>query len=253
MFARRPVRSRAPRILAVAVACGLAPIGCERTPTGSSGPSGAIADPTLLPVASGQAPSPAAYDALLVANQPAGFSYNDPVTNVKIWKVTSSVVPAANTSAGHDYADGGNRASLGWGSSSNTHTILIRGDGMDYHLVDFIRGVGFSNYRRLPDAAQPDRDLCFSFSNRPSQPRIAYVVHSGVLHRLNTETMQLENTGSFPRSVRSEERRVGKECRTRWAAGLEKKKMKGREKAGTQYTRRSVGGLRQEDVGARAG
>src|SRR2546426_9765432 len=128
MFARRPVRSRAPRILAVAVACGLAPIGCERTPTGSSGPSGAIADPTLLPVASGQAPSPAAYDALLVANQPAGFSYNDPVTNVKIWKVTSSVVPAANTSAGHDYADGGNRASLGWGSSSNTHTILIRGE-----------------------------------------------------------------------------------------------------------------------------
>src|SRR5438132_1581662 len=100
MFARRPVRSRAPRILAVAVACGLAPIGCERTPTGSSGPSGAIADPTLL-----------------------------------------------------------------------------------------------------PDAAQPDRDLCFSFSNRPSQPRIAYVVHSGVLHRFNTETMQLENTGSFPRSV----------------------------------------------------
>src|SRR5256885_7372889 len=87
MFARRPVRSRAPRILAVAVACGLAPIGCERTPTGSSGPSGAIADPTLLPLASGQAPSPAAYDALLVANQPAGFSYNDPVTNVKIWKV----------------------------------------------------------------------------------------------------------------------------------------------------------------------
>src|SRR5438034_4313988 len=73
MFARRPVRSRAPRILAVAVACGLAPIGCERTPTGSSGPRGAIADPTLLPVASGQAPSPAAYDALLVANQPAGL------------------------------------------------------------------------------------------------------------------------------------------------------------------------------------
>src|SRR5438034_10054254 len=77
MFARRPVRSRAPRILAVAVACGLAPIGCERTPTGSSGPSGAIADPTLLPVASGQAPSPAAYDALLVANQPAGFSRSE--------------------------------------------------------------------------------------------------------------------------------------------------------------------------------
>src|SRR5438046_9973839 len=112
MFARRPVRLRAPRILAVAVACGLAPIGCERTPTGSSGPSGAIADPTLLTVASGQAPSPAAYDALLVANQPAGLSYNDPVTNVKIWNVTSSAGPAANAHARHDDAAGGNRASV---------------------------------------------------------------------------------------------------------------------------------------------
>src|SRR2546422_5364610 len=35
------------------------------------------------------------------------------------------------------------------------YTTLFR----SYHLVDFIRGVGFSNYRRLPDAAQPDRDL----------------------------------------------------------------------------------------------
>jgi len=188
-------------MIAIAIACGLALVGCRRTPTESSGPSGALADPTLLPVASGQAPNLAAYDALLVANQRAGFSYNDPVTNVKIWKVTSSTVPAANSSAGHDYADGGNRGSLAWGQNNNTHTILIRGDGMDYHLVDFTRGVGVGNYRRLPDAAQPDRDLCFSFSNRASQPQIAYVVHSGVLHRFNTETMQLENTGNFPRSL----------------------------------------------------
>src|SRR6267143_5737382 len=123
----------------------------------------------MLAVAIGQAPHPAAYDALLVVNQPAGFSYNDPVTGVRIWKITSSTVPAANSGAGHDYADGGNGASLGWGQGSNTHTILIRGDGMDYHLVDFTRGVGLSNYRRLPDAAQPDRDLCFSFSNAAGQ------------------------------------------------------------------------------------
>src|SRR2546428_11162580 len=66
-----------------------------------------------------------AYYALHVVDQPAGFSYNDPVTSVRIWKVTSSIVPAANSSAGHDYADGGNRASLGWGHGSNTHTIQI--------------------------------------------------------------------------------------------------------------------------------
>ena len=87
MFPRQLVPSR---MLAIAIACGLAPIGCERTPTASSGGGGAIADPTLLPVASGQAPHPAAYDALLVVNQPAGFSYNDPVTGVRIWKITSS-------------------------------------------------------------------------------------------------------------------------------------------------------------------
>src|SRR2546426_12546762 len=128
MFARQPLPSR---MLVTAIGCGLALVGCQRAPCESSGPSGAIADPALLPVASGQAPNLAAYDALLVANQPAGFSYKDPVTNVKIWKVTSSTVPAANTSARHDYADGGPPASRGTGPSSNTHTILIRGDAMD--------------------------------------------------------------------------------------------------------------------------
>ena len=201
MLRRRSGHSRVSVTLRTAVACVLASSGCERSATDASGGSGGVTDPTLLPVASGQAPNAAAYDALLVANQPAGFTYSDPVTHVKIWKVTSSTVPAANTSAGHDYADGGNRASLGWGQGSNTHTILIRGDGMDYHVVDFTRGVGLSTYRRLPDAAQPDRDLCFSFSNRASQPRIAYVLHSGVLHRFNTETMQLENLGNFPRAL----------------------------------------------------
>src|SRR5256885_8580082 len=46
------------------------------------------------------APNVAAYDALNLVNQPAGFTYNDPVTHVKIWKVTSGTIPAVNTSAG---------------------------------------------------------------------------------------------------------------------------------------------------------
>src|SRR5205809_7016034 len=125
-------------ILAVAFAL----LSCERDGAGppSGPPAGARPDPTLLPVASRQAPDTAAYRALAVASQPAGFSYNDPVTGVKVWKVTSSSVPAPNTGAGHDYADGGNRATIGWGPDNNTHTILIRGDGMAYHLVDFTRG-----------------------------------------------------------------------------------------------------------------
>src|SRR5207253_2410425 len=86
--------------------------------------SGSVPDPTLLPVASGQAPNLVAYLALDVPSQPAGFSYNDPTTGVRVWKVTSSSIPSANSGAGHDYSDGPNEVSLGWGAGNNTHTIL---------------------------------------------------------------------------------------------------------------------------------
>ncbi len=159
---------------------------------------GGSADPMLLPVAARQAPNLAAYAALGVATRPAGFSYTDPVSGVKIWKATSSTTPAPNTGSGHDYADGANQVSRGWGPNNNTHTILIRGDGMPYYLVDFTRGVGFRNYRVLPPSAQPTVDLCFSFSSVPGQEQIAYVINGGQLKRFNTATMQVENTGNFP-------------------------------------------------------
>src|SRR5438552_2689024 len=165
-------------------------------------PAGSVADPTLLPVASGQGPNMAAYTALNVASQPAGFSYTDPVTGVKVWKVTSSSVPTANPHAGHDYAHGPNEVSRGWGAGNNTHTILfyagIVGVGSPYYLVDFTRGVGFTNYRQLPAGAQPVTDLCFSFSSVVGQERIAYVINGNQVKRFNTATMQVENTGFFP-------------------------------------------------------
>jgi hypothetical protein len=160
-------------------------------------PSGSVVDPTLLPVASGQLSNTAAYTTLGVASQPAGFSYQDPVTGVRVWKVTSSTTPSANSGAGHDYSDGPNEVSLGWGAGNNTHTILVGvPQGVAYYLVDFTRGVGFSNYRRLP--VQPGRDLCFSFSDLPSQPRIAYIITGGQIVRFNTASMLVENTGFFP-------------------------------------------------------
>src|SRR5439155_130661 len=152
-------------------------------------PGGSLADPTLLPVASGQLSNVAAYAALNVVNQPAGFSYRDPVTGVKVWKVTSSSVPMANSNAGHDYSDGPNEVSLGWGPSNNTHTILIgapQGTG-NYYLVDFTSGVGLTNYRRL--TVQPGHDLGVSFSNLASQPRIAYVMTNTQIVPYNTATM----------------------------------------------------------------
>jgi hypothetical protein len=161
-------------------------------------PAGSVPDPTLLPVAALQAPNVSAYTALNVPSRAAGFSYNDPVTGVKIWKVTSSTTPTANSGAGHDYGDGGNQVSRGWGPNNNTHTILIRGDGMSYYLVDFTRGTGFSNYRLL--TVQPRRDLSATFSSVVGSERILYI-HTGTqLVRYNTQTMQLENTGFFPQT-----------------------------------------------------
>src|SRR5947208_9962516 len=143
-------------------------------------PTGAVPDPTLLPVAALQVPNVAAYAALNLPSRPAGFSYNDPVTGVKVWKVTSSTTPTANSGAGHDYGEGGNQVSRGWGVNNNTHTILIRGDGMAFYLVDFIRGTGFSNYRVL--TVQPRRDLCASFSSVAGSERILYIHKIGRAH-----------------------------------------------------------------------
>jgi len=161
--------------------------------------TGLVPDPTLLPVGAGQDPNVAAYQALNVAGRPAGFSYADPVTGVKVWKVTSSAVPVSNVGAGHDYGDGGDAVSRGWGPNGNTHTILVYtsdGGNHHYYLVDFTRGVGLSNYREL--TVQPRRDMCATFSNVPGSERILYIHTGSQLVRYNTQTMQSENTGHFP-------------------------------------------------------
>src|SRR5205809_4555491 len=194
-------RFRASTIIPFALAAatgGL--VGCLAVePTGPSEvPVGSVPDPTLLPVARGQAPNLVAYLALNLPSRPAGFSYTDPVTGVRVWKVTSSTVPTTNSGAGHDYSDGPNEVSLGWGPSNNTHTILIgapQGTG-NYYLVDFTRGAGLTNYRRL--TVQPGHDLGVSFSNLATQPWIAYVMTNTQTVRYNTATMQVENTGTFP-------------------------------------------------------
>src|SRR5258708_26532166 len=63
-------------------------------------------DPTLLPVATLlQSPLTGAYAALNVPGLPAGGSYQDPTTNVKIYKLTSATFPTTGYSCIHSYAD----------------------------------------------------------------------------------------------------------------------------------------------------
>jgi uncharacterized protein YjdB len=166
-------------------------------------PPGAVPDPLLLPDATGQAAQTAAYNALSVSTQPAGFSYTDPTTGVKVWKVTSATVPFSNSGMSNDYTDAGQRISQPWQSGGQTYWTIIAYaafNGSEYWLVDFNKTTGFSNWRHLTGQLRPDVDLCFSFSNNPATPRIAYVINGGSIRRINTETMTVANTGNFPHS-----------------------------------------------------
>jgi hypothetical protein len=156
-------------------------------------PTSGKADPTLLPPAAGQS---------IPNTTPAvagGESYLDPVSGVRVWRATSENYPCAGNTGFryHDYGDT-NQISHEWGDGYQT--ILIRTCG-EYHLVDFKRGVGFTNWRKFAPGAQPDSDLSFIFSSNPATPRIAYVINNGSLIRYNTATNQVENTGNFPKTA----------------------------------------------------
>ena len=60
------------------------------TVTSTPPASGTVANPGALPAASGQLKNVAAYTALNVRGMAAGSSYTDPVTGVRVWKVTSA-------------------------------------------------------------------------------------------------------------------------------------------------------------------
>lgn len=184
-----------------AASAGLTGSPLTFTATGTAVTATGTPDPTRLPVAAAQVPDVTAYAALNLPSRAAGYTYDDPLTAVRIWKATSATVPAANSGAGHDYGEGPTQASRGWGMNSLTHTILIRGAGMAYYLVDFTRGAGFTNYRVINGLSF--RDLAFGFSNVAGQERIAYALSTtdGKLHRYDTAANALADTGFFPVTI----------------------------------------------------
>jgi len=159
-------------------------------------PTNGVTDITRLPAATGQHPNVAAWNALDVPGLQAGGSYLDPTTGVRVWKLTSPTVPQPNDGAGHDYGDGPVQVSREWGGGK--HTVLVRVGDLGYWLVDLERGVGLSNWRRMPSGAAPGGDLHWSFSKNPLTPQIAYSFTGNQLVRVNTATGTVENTGNFP-------------------------------------------------------
>jgi hypothetical protein len=127
----------------------------------------------------------------------SGGSYTDPVTGVRVWKVTSATMPMSNPGAGHDYSEGPVQVSREWGG--NKHTLLLRVDYGGYWLVDLTRGSGLSNWRPLSVA--PRGTSAASFSQHPATPQILYVASGSGLVRVNTATNTVANTGFFPANI----------------------------------------------------
>jgi len=148
-----------------------------------------IPNPLLLPVASSQAPLFSTYDALNVPGQAAGFSYLDPFNGslVRIWKLTSATVPSVNTYCNHGYAEYGPFVSRAWGSLLK-HTIMFKTSSDQAWLVDFERGVGFSNYRQITGTIKPDGDTGWCWSNVIGTEQIGYAFNNsgGTLRKVNT-------------------------------------------------------------------
>jgi len=158
-------------------------------------PVGGIADPTQLPLATGQTPPAGSYGRNLIAGQ----TYIDPVSGQTVLKVTDASRPAANTRAHHDYSEGGPYISQPWvGTDGQTYYTLMVAVEPNRYLVDVrYSDLTLSNWRKI----DLDGDLSFAFSLNPATPRIAYVElnsASNVVQRYNTATNAVENTGNWP-------------------------------------------------------
>jgi VanZ family protein len=159
------------------------------TPTRSSGTP---VDPMKLPTATtSQPPLTNAYNALNVPGIPAGGSYLDPTTGVKIYKLTSAAFPVTNPAArssSHDYSEGGDEISLPY--NGQTRAVLGHSAGdTGYYLFDFTPGVGVSNQRALSGRLTPRSDTAFAFSSNPATPYYAYVSNNSSIVRFDIRTM----------------------------------------------------------------
>lgn len=113
---------------------------------------------------------------------PAGSSYLDPVSGVRVWKLTSASFPSSGNHT-HDYAEGGNEVSLP--HTGNTRSVLVSYSAGNYYIIDFTPGVGVSNARALNGNFSPRGDLAFTFSNNPATPNYAYVGNGNSIVRFD--------------------------------------------------------------------
>ena len=106
----RRARAAAALVLAALAPAAVVAAQAARGPT--------RADPLRLPVAARQLPDFAHYPGRTL---PAGRSYLDPVTRVRVWRVTDARTPVPGADGTHDYSSGPVQVSRSFmGSSTST-------------------------------------------------------------------------------------------------------------------------------------
>lgn len=108
-----------------------------------------------------------------IRSMPTGCYYLDPVTGVRVWKVTGSTTPEANSRGWNLYSTQGLHISQRWGSGNYTCAIILDPDSSAKpYLFDFNRTQGPHNWRSA--AGLFDANGSMAFSRVPGEERIFY-------------------------------------------------------------------------------
>jgi len=179
------------------------PASWRPPPPDGGGGGGDTADPTLLPVATGQAQNSGAYNALNVPGMAAGTSYLDPVVGTRVYKCSNPAFTPGDDNQPPHYAEFGPHVSCPWihpVTGRTMYTLSTLGQFAGGRLIDFdytlalTGAVGVvSNWRTTP---WDELEMGFSFNL--STPRICYYSAGGPVTRFDTGTMAAANTGFFP-------------------------------------------------------
>lgn len=186
-------------------ACWIVLVGCGRVGFDPSSPplpppddaittfTGPHADPTMLPLATGQTetPNPPA------ASLSAGESYVDPISGIRIWKLTDASSPEANTDARTERELGGAQVSAAFDGDTHTVAVVLQVSGQGKRfLIDLRRGTGIVTTRALVTQGGEDT---MSFTADPTTPRVLFAGDGGSrLHRIDTATNTKVDVAPFP-------------------------------------------------------
>jgi hypothetical protein len=168
---------------------------------GAAASGGALPAPdyTQLPLSLYNTTAPIVPDWATVASVrsgAAGYTFTDPNTSAFAVKLTSATVPQTNSEAHHDYV--GDYVSWGWRDGSNNicHTVLYSAG--DWFLSDYRRGGTIVRSAML--VAQPGLDTCAIMSRNSATPRIAYVVNTRTVRKIDTSTNTEVVSGVWPKT-----------------------------------------------------